>query len=269
MIINRKLGLTFFLISTVLFSMACALIGVNSSAPSGEATVISMVTQAALATGTSAPATPTTATVTVAPATDTPAPATQAAPALSSDDAIKAAQAAWAKLATAGPRHISQNSYKGDTIITNIEADSVPPNLHQVTTVMGNVIAEQYFFDGAIYNKINGAWSHLPGAAPSAINAIEGFAQGMASGLVYAEGKVLGVEAVNGKPATMYYYTTTLTGLKANPAQYTIWVDNATGLPVKRVNINPEGMKIVQLITYDPNIKLTLPDEAKNSPLAK
>jgi hypothetical protein len=250
MISYRKLGLTLFLISTVLFSMACALTGVSSSTPSVQATVISSVTQAALATGTSAPA-------------------TQAAPALSSDDAIKAAQAAWAKLATAGPRHVSQNSYQGENVIANIEEDSVPPNLHQVTTVMGNVIAEQYFFDGAIYNKLHGAWSHLPGAAPSAINAIEGFAQGIASGLVYADGKVLGIEAINGNPATKYYYTTTLTGLKANPAQYTIWVDNTTGLPVKRVNIDPEGMKIVQLITYDPNIKLTLPDEAKNSPLAK
>ena len=254
--LKSKAPLTVFLLSTILFSMACALTGVNSSAPPVQATVvIPAVTQAAQATDTNAPA--------------TQGDATQAGPALSADDAIKAAQAAWARLATAGPRHISQNSYKGGALVSNIESDSVPPNLHQVTSIMGNVIGEQYFFDGAIYNKLNGAWSHLPGAAPSTINAIEGFAQGMSSSLVYADSKVLGIEAVNGKPATMYFYTTTLTGLKANPAQYTIWVDNASGLPVKRVNIDPRGMKIVQLITYDGTIKLTLPDEARNSPVAK
>ena len=202
-----------------------------------------------------------------ATAAQTVVPATQPAPALTSDEAIKTAQAAWARLATAGPRHISQTSYKGDVAISTSEADSVPPNFHQVTHVMGKVM-EQYFYNGTIYNQVDGVWSQLPGAAKTATNTLESFASGLSDALVFADGKVLGIEAINGKPATVYSFTSTLKGLAVKPAQYTIWVDNASGLPVKRENISPEGLKIVQLITYDASLTLTLPDEAKNAKIA-
>ena len=250
------------LASTLLFT-ACTPTGGQSSTSPALSTTASQVL---LATATNQ--TQTTAMV-VATATQAVALATQAAPVLTSDEAIKAAQTAWAKLATAGPRHISQTSYKGDTAISNIEADSVPPNYHQVTSAMGTVVAEQYVYGGTIYNKVQGQWSQLPGGAKTFTNTLEGFAQGVNSALVLADGKVVGIEDINGKPATAYSYTTTLKGLDVKPAQYTIWVDNASGLPVKRVNITPDGLKIVQLITYDASITLTLPDEAKNSPIAQ
>jgi hypothetical protein len=246
------------LASTLLFT-ACAPTGGQSATSPAQTTPVSQTTAA---TAASSPA----ATATTAA---TAAVATQAAPVLTSDEAIKAAQDAWAKLATAGPRHVSQTSYQGDNAVMNIEADSVPPNFHQVTSAMGTVVAEQYIYDGTIYNKVDGAWSQLAGAGKTFTDTLEGFAQGASSSLVYADGKVVGIEDINGKPATAYSYTTTLKGLDVKPAQYTIWVDNASGLPVKRVNITPDGMKIVQLITYDASITLTLPDEAKNSPPAQ
>jgi hypothetical protein len=247
--------LLFILGSTILVTAACASTGGQSSTSPAQPTTVSQVLQA----------TTTQTAMAVATATQTTALATQAAPMLTSDEAIKTAQAAWARLATAGPRHVSQTSFKGDSAISTIEADSVPPNFHQVTSVMGTVIAEQYVYDGTIYNKVNGEWSQLPGGGKTFTNTLEGFTQGLSESLVYADGKVVGIEDINGKPATAYSYTTTLKGLDVKPAQYTIWVDNASGLPVKRVDISPDGLKIVQLITYDASITLTLPDEAKNA----
>jgi len=244
------------LASTLLFT-ACTPTGGQSPTLPAQSTPVS---QGAAVTTTSSPAATTTTAATAALAT-------QAAPALTSDEAIKAARDAWAKLATAGPRHISQTSSKGDTAISSTEADSVPPNFHQVTNVMGKIV-EQYVYDGTIYNKVDGAWSQLAGAGKTFTDPLEGFAQDVSSALVYANGLVVGIENINGKPATAYSYTTTLTGLAANPAQYTVWVDNASGLPVKRENISPEGLKIVQLITYDASLTLTLPDEAKNAKIA-
>ena len=255
---KHSLFMLLILASTLLFTACAPAGGQNATAPAQS----TPVSQGAAATASSSPAASATTAATAAPAT-------QAAPVLTSDEAIKAARDAWGKLATAGPRHISQTSFKGDTAVSTIEADSVPPNYHQVVSAMGTVVAEQYVYDGTIYNKVDGAWSQLPGAGKTFTDTLEGFAQGLSSSLVYANGLVVGIETINGKPATAYSYTTTLTGLNAKPAQYTIWVDNASGLPVKRVNITPDGLKIVQLITYDASITLVLPDEAKNSPLAQ
>ena len=244
-----------FLGSTILFTMACALTGGQSSPKAAAPAVNPQETQA------SAPQT-------AAPAAPTAAPAAQAVPVMTSDEAIKTAREAMAKLATAGPRHISQTSYKGDTAFSTTEADSVPPNFHQVTSIMGKDM-EQYVYDGTLYNKVNGEWSQLPGGAKSFANTLENFATGLSDSLVYADGKVMGIEDINGKPATAYSYTSTLKGLNVKPVQYSVWVDNASGLPVKRVNISPEELKIVQLYTYDSKITITLPDEARNAKTAK
>jgi negative regulator of sigma E activity len=60
-----------------------------------------------------------------------------------------------------------------------------------------------------------------------------------------------------------------LKGLSVKPTTHTVWVDNASGLPVKQETLNAEGLKIVQLITYDASIQITLPDEAKNAKVVK
>ena len=251
----------------MLFSAGCTLTGGQSAPSAVQATV---APQAIQATATN-PAETVTAVATAAveaTATQTTAPPTKAAQVITSDEVIKTAQDAWAKLATAGPRHISQTAYKGDAAISTIEADSVPPNYHQVNSVMGTVMVEQYVYDGTIYNKVNGEWTQLPGGGKTFTNVLEGFAKGVSDAIVLADGQVVGIEVVNGKPATAYSYTSTLKGLDVKPAKYTIWVDNASGLPVKRVDVSPDGLKIVQLITYDATITVTLPDDAKNAKTA-
>ena len=192
---------------------------------------------------------------------------TQAAPSLSADEVYLAVKAAWAKSDTAGARHISQNSSEGGAVVSNIEADVVPPDFHQVVSAMGNVVAEQYIVGGTIYNKVDGAWSQYAGGS-AALSMVGSFTQSFSDSLVYSDGMVNGIETVNGSPAIVYSYSTTLKGVDGS-AQYKLWVDQASGLPVRSVNITPDGLTIDQTITYDNSITITLIDEAKNAPPAQ
>jgi hypothetical protein len=212
---------------------------------------------------------PPTAVPTQPAATATIAPtATQPVPSLSADQVYKAVADAWAMLEKAGPRHVSQITYNGDNAIMDIEADSVLANYHQVVSAMGAVVAEQYVFDGTIYNKVQGVWGQLPGAGTTFKSTLAGFSQALSDQIIKSDGKVSGVEDVNGKPAFVYSYKTTLKALNAS-TQYTVSVDQATGLLVKQIIIDSQGKKTVQIITYDATITLTLPDEAKNAEIAK
>lgn len=184
----------------------------------------------------------------------------QPAPSLSPDEVYKAVAAAWAKLDTAGPRHISQTTSEG----LSTEADVVPPDFHQVMSAGGNVIAEQYIAGGSIYNNAEGKWTQTA-SGDAALNIIGNFSLNLSDNLVYSGGMVNGVEVINGSPTIVYSYSTTLKGLDAS-AQYKLWVDQTSGLPVRSVNITPDGMTIDETITYNNSISISLPVEAKNAP---
>ena len=194
-------------------------------------------------------------------------PNTQTLPSMTPDEVYKAVSAAWAKLDTAGPRHVSQTSSKGGNVVSNIEADSVPPDFHQVVTMMGNKVSELYIVGGTIYNYTQGAWNQTPGGS-AALNTVNNFAQGISDSLTHLDGMVNGIEIINGSPAIVYSYSTTLKGLDAS-AKYKLWVDQTSGLPVKSENITADGMTISETITYDKNITLTLPAEAANAPASQ
>jgi outer membrane lipoprotein-sorting protein len=202
-----------------------------------------------------------------AAAASTAIPTPLTAPVLSADQVYQAVAAAWAKMDSAGARHVSQVSYKGDTALQTIEADSVPPNYHQVVTIMGKVMAEQYVYNGTIYNYVQGAWSQLAGAWKTVKSTLAGFSQALSDQIIKSDGKVVGVESVNGYPAVVYSYTTTLKGTSAS-SHYTLWVDQRSGLIVKQIIIDPQGEKMVQTIIYDASITLVLPDIAKNAKAA-
>jgi hypothetical protein len=185
---------------------------------------------------------------------------TQPAPSLSPDEVYQAVSTAWKKLDTAGPRHISQTTSKG----LSTEADVVPPDFHQVVSFKGTVVAEQYFVGGTIYNYNQGSWTQTAGGG-TALSTIGSFALDLSGNLVYSNGMVNGIEVINGSPAIVYSYSTTLKGLDAS-AQYMLWVDQTSGLPVRSKNTSPEGSTIDMTITYDPSITISLPNEAKNAP---
>lgn len=193
---------------------------------------------------------------------------TQTAPSMTADEVYQAVHAAWAKLDTAGPRHISQISSEGGQVQMTTEGDSVPPDFHQVVSVMGSVVAEQYIFGGIIYNNVKGVWTQTPGAG-AALSTIGDFASGISDSIIYADGMANGIEVINGSPAIVYSYSTTLKGLDASGSQYKLWVDQTSGLPVKSENTDPDGMTIAQTITYDNSITITLPAEAANAPVAQ
>jgi len=184
----------------------------------------------------------------------------QPAPALSPEEVYQAVAAAWTKLESAGPRHISQTSSEG--LVT--EADVVPPDFHQVVSIGGNVVAEQYIVGGTIYSNDQGSWTQTAGG-DATLNTIGNFTMGLSDSLKYSDGKVNGIEVINGSPAIVYSYSTTLEGLDAS-AKYKLWVDQTSGLPVKFFNTTPDGMTIDETITYINSSTITLPEEAKNAP---
>jgi hypothetical protein len=188
----------------------------------------------------------------------------QPAPSLSPDEVYLAVKTAWSKLDSAGPRHISQTSSKGGVVGMSTEADAVPPDFHQVVSVNGAVVAEQYIVGGTIYNNDQGSWTQTAGGS-AALSTIGNFTQSLSSDLVYSDGMVNGIESINGSPAIFYSYSTTLKGLNAS-AQYKLWVDQTSGLPVKSENITADGMTIDMTIKYDPSITISLPVEAQNAP---
>lgn len=242
--IFRNIG--WFVIGT-----SCLLLGACVKAPPGSASSVTTVPVSASPAASAVPA--------VKPGS----PAPTGGPALSTDQVYQAVQAAWAATDKAGPRRVSQVSYKGGVAVTKIEAQTVPPNSHQVITVNGQVMSEQYIFGGVIYLKQNGTWIKTSAdALPQAVNALADVTAGLKDQIVHSDGKVLGTEAVNGKPATIYSYSDTLKDLKsAEPTVHKVWVDNGTGAIVRQESLHKTD-RMVQDIVYDSGLSVTLPPEA-------
>jgi hypothetical protein len=206
-------------------------------------------------------------TATVAPASPTlqlPTPAPLAA-----DDVIKAVKAAWAAADKAGPRRLKQVTYKGDQAITTIDAESVPPDqFHQIVTMNGQVIAEQYIDGGAIYVKAPNTegWKKTPASAAEVGAVIGGLAQTLVGDITYSDAKVLGPETVNGEPATVYSYATQLKGFP-DKTSYKLWVSTAAGLPIRQEKVTTR-LRLVMDITYDAKLTVSLPAEVAAAPTA-
>ena len=258
------------LIVLALLGIACGL-----TAPAAPTSI--PPTPAPADTATAIPPSPTpvqpTATPTEIPPTPTstqPAPTETSTPAplaptpSSPAEVYKAIAAAWTNLAQAGPYHVTKVDYNGDTPFEQTELDVVPPNYHQVVSLNGKVMADQYVYDGTFYNQImGGAWIKLPGVGSSSMSPLEGYAEGISDQSPKADGKVAGTEDVNGKPAIDYSYTLPIAMLNITNT-YTVSVDQASGLVVKQV-IASKVTKTVQTFKYDPSITFSLPDEAKNA----
>lgn len=189
---------------------------------------------------------------------------TQTTEFLSPDEVHQAVLAAWRKLESAGPRHFSQILYKDGRPVSSTEADAVPPNYHQVITHLGKVWAEFYVVDGMIYTNDKGEWSHRPGGtAPNDVGSNLG--QALDPDIFQSDGKKIGIEVINGRPAIIYSYSTIFNNPK-ELHQYRLWVDQSSGLPVRLESRTRAGYLSVETIIYDDRITITLSTDAKNSP---
>jgi len=248
----RKMKKTVLMVIIATFLLAACSAQTASTAPAAETKATSAQPQATLVQPSAQPQA-----TSVQP---TVAATLAAAPSLSPDEVYQAVSAAWAKMAQAGPRHISQTTSEGLTT----EVDVAPPDFHQVVTAGGTVVAEQYIVSGTIYNNVQGAWTQTAGGGDS-LGMLGNLIPAVSDSLVYSAGKVEGIEVINGSPAILYSYSTTLKGVDAS-AQYKVWVNQASGLPVRFLNTTPDGSTIDESITYKTGLSITLPEEAKNAP---
>jgi hypothetical protein len=198
-------------------------------------------------------------------AADVPPVAVQP-PSLSADEVYKAVDAAMTKMISAGAHHVSQtSSRKGGP---SSESDIVPPNqLHMVMSANGSVADEFYVVDGILYSHSQGAWTQKPGAGQAYIDAINGVPMEGMPETDRSNGKVAGVEMLLGKPTVVYSYDSTIKSLNIT-SSVSLWVDQASGLPVKQEITTSDGTKMDQVITYNSGITITLPADAKSAPAA-
>jgi hypothetical protein len=204
-------------------------------------------------------------TATVAQASPTPQLPTPAP--LAADDVIKAVKAAWAAADKAGPRRLKQMTYKGDQAVSTIDAESVPSDqFHQIVTMNGQVIAEQYIYGGAIYVKApnTGGWKKTPASATQVGAVIGGLALALVGDITYSDAKMLGAETVNGEPVTVYSYATQLKGFP-DKTSYKLWVSTAAGLPIRQEKVTTH-LRLVEDITYDAKLTISLPAEVAAAP---
>jgi hypothetical protein len=198
-------------------------------------------------------------------------PTTAAAvlPIKTSDEVIAAVKAA--RLATAkatGPRAITVTSYEGDTILLRMESKFVPPDLlYQKSSAGGQVMAESYWSKTNMFTKSPGTgnkWVSTPGSLSKISSVIGDVSSGLADSITYSDGKVLGVEALNGDMSIIYSYATQLKGLPGSTT-YKVWVSIATGMTYKE-ETNHNNERTVREIKLDPSITVTIPPEVLAAP---
>jgi hypothetical protein len=202
-----------------------------------------------------------------------PGPATKAPaalPAKTSDEVIAAVKTAEASVTKAtGPRLIILTMYKGDTVESVMEGQFVPPDtLYQKMTAGGQIMAESYWYHGTIYSRSpasGGKWVASPGALSQFTQILGGVVSGVASSIVYSDGKVLGEESVHGDLAIVYGYTTELKGLATSKITHKVWVSNATGFPIKE-ETDRSTEKTVREVTFNANLAITIPAEVLAAP---
>ncbi len=220
--------------------------------------------QPTAAAPTAAPLAQPTAAPTVAPQ------ATATVPVLSEDAVMDAVRKAWETMAVAGPRKVVQTSKNADGTGMTIEAVFVPPDsLHQIVTIGGQQIAEQYSVGNTIYNNTlrTGGWVSSP-APGGTVGVLKLFGDSSAAdgSLTYSNARVEGAETVNGAATVIYAYATQLKGADM-VVQHRLWVDTATGLPARNEIVDDEG-QTVQEFTFDNSLSVDLPADVASAPPA-
>ncbi|MCW1969992.1 MAG: hypothetical protein KIH69_017915 [Anaerolineae bacterium] len=214
---------------------------------------------------TSAPAAatvPTTAPAATKPAaapapTATSAPAAPALPVGDPADAVRKANIASTQRAYRS--EVVSESKDGKTVIKGI---FVPPgNLH-ATTDAGGAQFEMIIVGDRLWMKRDGKLTESPNAKVMIGKTLEQYAKDPESlGIKISDVKFVGPDVLNGTPTWVYSFVSTLP--EANfKSTAKMWIGVANGLPLKQEVEGEFGgikSKTVQLITYDPNLKVEAP----------
>lgn len=162
-----------------------------------------------------------------------------------------------AEIIAASKKFVSLNSFTatmstvGDTSMNMTLEYQAPDRYHMKSDPIHGVQIETIMIGSDTYASFGGKWTKMPGSAASQIPAMRQMftEEGMKR---LSDVKYEGVDTVNGKPADKYSYEDPGKP-ESSVAAYTstIWVNKATGLPIK-VEVGYKGGKLKSAtITYD------------------
>ncbi|HMM79588.1 MAG TPA: hypothetical protein PKC65_06155 [Pyrinomonadaceae bacterium] len=162
-----------------------------------------------------------------------------------------------AEIIAASKKFVSLNSFRatmntvGETSMNMTLEYQAPDRYHMKSDPIHGVQIETIMIGSDTYASFGGKWTKMPGSAASQIPAMRQMftEEGMKR---LSDVKYEGVDTVNGKPADKYSYEDPGKP-ESSVAAYTstIWVNKATGLPMK-VEVGYKGGKLKSAtITYD------------------
>lgn len=158
---------------------------------------------------------------------------------------------------SAGPYHIQSTTTSGGKTTVMTGEVILPDHFHLTTN--GH---EMLMVGSKTYIRQNGQWVDFPIDIASIVTGMMGTLSVEAEkGITNAQ--MLGADTANGTPATLYQFNQTVNfGGTAVTSTVKLWVDSLRGLPVQQqidgVVAGVPSMTL-QVITYDPTIKITAP----------
>ena len=246
MFTKTKIILTYLLLSLTL--AACG--GDAAPAPVSPTTAPETAKPAA----TSAPASE------AAKATVTVAPTVAPAAAQPSGDAKEALLAAMRKQITGGPYRL-KTSITTDKDTTEMNGEVVPPNQMHISIGSSDRKTEMIFIGDKGWMSQNGKWQISPIAGGEIMSQVLQNIDELASNISNVQ--YVGEESLDGKPAYAYTYHMELGADKGSvKSDAKVWIDSALGLVVKSESTGEFAgikSKTVQIIEYDPSIKIEPP----------
>jgi len=161
----------------------------------------------------------------------------------------------------AGPFRVKSTITSGQTTIDQTAEMILPDRFHLVTQT-GQTSMEFIIVGTKTYQKTGNTWSLFPVDVGTLTQSLlSGLTEETQKGIT--DVKFVGTEAVNGKPARVYTFASSVTvaGQQVN-STIKMWVDVASGLPVKdEIQGEYAGIKskTAQQIEYDKSIKIEAP----------
>jgi hypothetical protein len=159
----------------------------------------------------------------------------------------------------APPYHISSTTTTDSGTTTVITGEVILPDHFHIKVSTGS---EMLVVGDKSYQMLNGSWTSFPIDIGSIVNGLMGGISADPSKTI-SDVQYVGQDNVNGASAQVYTYTSSvdLSGQTVT-SQVKMWIAN--GLPVRQ-EINGEfagiKSKTVQVITYDPSIKIEAPSQ--------